>query len=937
MIENVATLVEKIWQLEREKEAIKAAAEWMRERIRNVARGVRRNYNQQVIRDHESFNMRGLGLIAAHTLKLNEVFVDLKISAASQSSQFTYDPMTARRLAETRSIWDFMQASEDASADGVALVIIGPPGSGKTTLLQHLAVSIAGERQPEHSIRAQIPILLCLREYALAIENKPSLSLGQIAEQHFSNRYPGFTPPADWFERQLCAGKCVVLLDGLDEVAQQEQRVILSQWIDRQVLHYAKCRFVVTARPQSYRSAPLVRANVVEVQPFNSEQIRRFVENWYLANELVSAGHRLDEGARQRAADGARDLLARLQDPNASAIRALTVNPLMLTMLAMVHRYRGALPANRVELYREFYDVLLGSWREAKGLNDSLTAEQKRSVLMPLAARMMESELREISLPAAMEVIRQPLKRIGVSGDAAEDFLSLMQCSSGLLLERESGRWAFSHLSFQEYLTAAWWAAGKTTPHTWRIMVENAWWHDTLRMYAAQSDATPVLEAALDIDTAASLGLAVEILEEGCDVNAETARAVGERISLALESDDMELRHVAAEVLLRRRLRSLLHIDERSEIDAAYLTCAEYQLFLDEMQLQGRFHHPDHWTDFTFPKGQGREPVLGVRAEDAAAFCKWLTERHGGDAQYRLPAPEEAQAYLFAGKSDAEPLAAWCEIDGEFRLTDFSATEERKIKQALAKLSGAPLPSDLSLSSSIDLDFDSLRAHALDHALALALDLDIDHARNLSFDNALAFAGARLHKLDTARAIAQAIDSGFEGVVALTHIFNRARALARDLVRHFESLHGLPYSSQLGDVEQVVKLLTSLEVESDPLHALDSVLDAQRLLDRASTPAKILTLIADHLRIAGAHDPLTLRLAWQEYATHLLEQASAGAPRLPQRLHMALGWQEVARNDDVCPSDFFRTSPYWWLKIILARADGRLPAWEGIRVVRERR
>ncbi len=37
----------------------------------------------------------------------------------------------------------------------------------------------------------------------------------------------------------------------------------------------------------------------------------------------------------------------------------LTVNPLLLTMIATVHRYRGALPGSRVDLNGEICQVML--------------------------------------------------------------------------------------------------------------------------------------------------------------------------------------------------------------------------------------------------------------------------------------------------------------------------------------------------------------------------------------------------------------------------------------------------------------------------------------------------------------------------------------------------------------------------------------------------
>ena len=78
------------------------------------------------------------------------------------------------------------------------------------------------------------------------------------------------------------------------------------------------------------------------------------------------------------------------------------------------------------------------------------------------------------------------------------------------------------------------------------------------------------------------------------------------------------------------------------------ITCAEYQLFLDDQRAGGKYHQPDHWPTAQFAPGQAFMPVVGVRPSDAQAFCSWLTEREQGLWQYRLPkrgeiASEEVQ------------------------------------------------------------------------------------------------------------------------------------------------------------------------------------------------------------------------------------------------------------------------------------------------------
>jgi hypothetical protein len=107
-----------------------------------------------------------------------------------------------------------------------------------------------------------------------------------------------------------------------------------------------------------------------------------------------------------------------------------------------------------VKLYAEICDVLLEHWRRAKEIDDSLTAEQKREVLQPLAEEMMTRKAREIATQDALTVITPHLKQVGIVESDISTFLEDVQSTSGLLLEQETGMWGFAHLTFQEYLCA---------------------------------------------------------------------------------------------------------------------------------------------------------------------------------------------------------------------------------------------------------------------------------------------------------------------------------------------------------------------------------------------------------------------------------------------------------------------------------------------------
>ncbi len=288
---------------------------------------------------------------------------------------------------------------------------------------------------------------------------------------------------------------------------------------------------------------------------FNNTQVKKFVYNWYLATTILSYA-KDDPGLRQEAEQKAHDLLDRLRKN--PVLHELTVNPLLLTMIAMVHSYRDALPGRRVELYAEICDVLLGHWRQAKGLTDPLTAAQKRAVLQPLAADMMQQRVRSIAIPDALKVMTPLLKQVGVVDHEIPLFLNELQVSSGLVLESEPDMWSFAHLTFQEYLCAAHWQeTGEAViwdMACWNKLVNESWWHETLRLYAALGDATPIAQTCLELNTITALALAIDLREEARKFDTTMREAITARIEGNLESTDPEIRRWAAEVQLARRL-----------------------------------------------------------------------------------------------------------------------------------------------------------------------------------------------------------------------------------------------------------------------------------------------------------------------------------------------------------------------------------------------
>ncbi|WP_078594092.1 NACHT domain-containing protein [Streptomyces sp. NRRL S-920] len=632
------------------------------------------------------FEKRYAHYIAAKHGKLSIFGLDL--SGAPESWRLDVAYLRLDAAVDALSPVPTVVSADHVLAGRDRVLLRGVAGSGKTTLIQWLAVSTANK-----SLNEQLLYLYGLVPFVLPLRTLTRSGAPLPAPDGFLSAVDcpiaGSQPPG-WIDRVLQAGRGLILIDGIDEIP-EDDRGDARRWLRELLSAYPDNRWLVTSRPSAVRERWLAEDDFAELDlaPMNRDNIAEFIQRWHKAAGIS------DQYATEllRAVRAQQDL------------SGLAVNPLMCGLICALHQdRRGYLPDGRKEIYDAALSMLLFRRDRERGVLKSgpihISEAEHIQLIQKLAYWMIRNGRSEMNRTDAVELLRRVLPampKVAEQGTPEAVYRHLL-VRSGLLREPSANSMDFVHRTFQDYLGAK----AAVEELDFDFLIANAHldqWEDVIRMavaHARPTERTHLLTGLIRRENASRQGrdrlhlLAAACLEHATELDPAVRAEVQERAAALIPPRSTDraralaaIGPVVLELLTGPRelpprpaaLDPFATDEQKAEAAAAE---AAYQAVADEAYFTVLTATPIATDAAVEVLALYRDhPDLRVRSELAQAWSRYDTDLYGQEVVAHL-----AEDGLYFPVSNLRELSALrsfggrsrIKITGEFAVDEFIAT-----------------------------------------------------------------------------------------------------------------------------------------------------------------------------------------------------------------------------------------------------------------------